>query len=386
MNKLPLSGYRVVEFSQMIMGPCCGLILADLGAEVVKVEPLKGDKTRDLPEMGMGFFPTFNRNKKSVALDIDSEAGHVAARKLIASSDILIENFRPGMMASNGLDYDSLKADNPRLVYCSLKGFLPGPYENRTALDEVVQMMGGLAYLSGLPGRPMRAGASVNDIMGAMFGAIAIFAALQERAATGFGQEVRSGLYENNAFLVAQSIATEALSGKPARPWSETPRPWPVYDLFLTSDEHQVFIGVVSDSQWRSFCRAFGRDDWANDDRFRTNSDRVRHRHEIHTAFSELVRAIPLSECASRLERIGLPFAPVQRPFELLDDPHLQASDGLMDIRASNGQMLRLPGLPISMNGMRLPKRSDPPSVGEHNAEILGALGVKAADGLLAPS
>ncbi|MCM2252272.1 MAG: CoA transferase, partial [Ramlibacter sp.] len=176
--RLPYDGVRVVEFTHMVMGPTCGMVLADLGAEVIKVEPIAGDNTRRLLGSGAGFFPLFNRNKKSIALDLQRPQGREAALRLIATADVVSENFKPGTMSKLGLDYASLAALNERLVYVSLKGFLPGPYDHRTALDEVVQMMGGLAYMTGRPGDPLRAGTSVNDIMGGIFGAIGAMAAL----------------------------------------------------------------------------------------------------------------------------------------------------------------------------------------------------------------
>jgi len=225
---LPLAGIKVVEFSHMVMGPSCGLILADLGADVVKVEPVPaGDNTRRLPGSGAGFFATFNRNKRSLALDLKTPEGIELAKKLIQEADVVTENFRPGGIDALGLGYDALKTTNPSLIYCSLKGFLSGPYEQRAALDEVVQMMGGLAYMTGPPGRPLRAGASVNDIMGGMFAAIGILAALNERTRTGQGQLVKSALFENNMFLVAQHMIQFAVTGKPASPMPNGSPPGP---------------------------------------------------------------------------------------------------------------------------------------------------------------
>ena len=275
MTTQPLAGLRVIEFSQMVMGPCCGLILADLGAEVIKIEPLpRGDRTRYLPGLAAGFFAAFNRNKKSIAVDMKGERGLSLVKRLVASSDIVIENFKPGMMAGFGLDYASLAKLNERLIFCSLKGFLPGPYEHRTALDEMVQMMGGLAFMTGLPGRPMRAGASVNDIMGAMFGVIAIQGAVREREHTGRGQEVQAALFENNVFLMAQAILAEATTGEISEPWSVKERPWPVYDLFTTKDGTQLFFGIIGDGQWKDFCLEFGKPEWLTDPRLQTNKDR----------------------------------------------------------------------------------------------------------------
>src|SRR5512144_2593649 len=160
-SPLPLSGLRVVEFTHMVMGPTCGMILADMGAEVIKIEPIDGDRTRRLLGAGAGFFPMFNRNKKSMAIDLRNPDGVAAARRLAASADVVLENFKPGTMDKYGLDYAGLAPLNPRLIYVTHKGFLPGPYDHRTALDEVVQMMGGLAYMTGRPGDPLRAGTSV---------------------------------------------------------------------------------------------------------------------------------------------------------------------------------------------------------------------------------
>ena len=379
-QSLPLAGIRVVEFSQMVMGPCCGLILADLGAEVIKVEPLpRGDRTRYLPGLAAGFFTAFNRNKKSVAVDMKTEAGMEVVRRLIAESDIMIENFRPGMMAGLGLDHETLSRTNERLIYCSLKGFLPGPYERRTALDEVVQMMGGLAFMTGLPGRPMRAGASVNDIMGAMFGVIGIQAALREREKTGRGQEIQAGLFENNAFLMAQAMLAEAITEEPAQPWGVKERPWPVYDLLETAEGTQLFVGIVGDSQWKDFCQAFGRAEWLDDERLQTNADRSAARPWLLPMIAEIIRSHPLDELTATLERLGLPFAPVRRPGELADDRHLNESGGLIDVELPTGRRAKTPVLPITMNGKRIAPRRDPPKVGADTDAVLQSLGFDAS-------
>ncbi|RYY81962.1 MAG: CoA transferase, partial [Comamonadaceae bacterium] len=233
---LPLAGVRVLEFTHMVMGPTCGMILADLGAEVIKVEPPGGDKTRTLPGLGIGFFRSFNRNKKSVVIDIATEDGRATATELAGQCDIVLENFRPGLMAGFGLDYATLSKKFPRLVYVTHKGFLPGPYENRLALDEVVQMMGGLSYMTGPVGRPLRAGTSVNDIMGGMFGAIGVLAALRERDRTGRGQEIQSALFENCVFLSSQHMQQHAMTGEPPPPMPSRVSAWSVYDVFTLAE------------------------------------------------------------------------------------------------------------------------------------------------------
>ncbi|MBP0110260.1 CaiB/BaiF CoA transferase family protein [Bradyrhizobium vignae] len=372
----PLAGIRVIEFSQMVMGPSCGLILADLGADVIKVEPPKGDRTRTFKGPAAGFFATYSRNKRSIALDTSTAEGQDVARRLIENSDVLIENFRPGLLKRIGLDYESVAAFAPRLIYCSLKGYLPGPYENRLALDEVVQMMGGLAYMTGLPDRPMRAGASVNDVMGGMFGVIAIQAALAERQRTGRGRYIQSALYENNVFLMAQAMMCEVVSGQPSIPYSIKDSPWPVYDLFDTRDGSKLFVTIVGEEQWEAFCRAFDREAWLSDPRFATSNDRVDHRSWLIPEIAKIFEQWDKADLATRLEQLDLPYAPVNKPGDLFEDPHLNRSGGLTDIRLPDGREAKTPLLPISMDGRRLPNRYDPPGIGEHSSEILSEIGM----------
>ncbi len=371
----PLDGVRVVEFSQMVMGPTCGLILADLGADVVKVEPLKGDRTRTFKGPAAGFFGTYCRNKRSLALDTATAEGQRVARRLIEHSDVLVENFRPGLLKRIGLDYESVAAFAPRLIYCSLKGYLPGPYENRLALDEVVQMMGGLAYMTGLPDRPMRAGASVNDIMGGMFGVIAIQAALAERARTGRGRHIQSALYENNVFLMAQAMMYETVTGEPSIPYSVKDSPWPVYDLFDTADGSKLFVTIVGEEQWQAFCRAFEREQWLSDPRFATANGRVDHRAFLVPEIAKIFERWNKAELAARLEQLELPYAPVNKPGDLFDDPHLNASGGLADITLPDERSARTPLLPVSLDGERLQNRRDPPRIGEHTSDVMREIG-----------
>ena len=372
---LPLQGIRVVEFVHVVMGPTCGLVLADLGAEVIKVEPLDGDHTRKLTASGAGFFPTFNRNKKSFAVDLKSKAGRDVVLKLITSADVVTENFRPGAMDRLGFGYDALKERKPDLIYCSLKGFLAGPYEHRAGLDETAQMMGGLAYMTGPRGRPLRAGASVNDIMGGMFAAIAILAAVVERKNTGRGQYVKSALFENCAFLVAQHMTEGFMTGTPVVPMPDRIRAWAVYDTFRTSDGEMVFVGVVTDTQWKVFCEAFGLADLLADPALKTNPQRVEERPRIIPLVTALFAGMTKPELLAKCEELGLPFAPITKPEDLFDDPHLNASGGLTDITLMNGTRTRVPVLPIEMDGRRFGTRLDLPKVGEHTRGVLADLG-----------
>jgi len=368
---LPLVGIRVIEFSHMVMGPTCGMILADLGAEVIKIEPPGGDKTRKMSGVGLGFFRTFNRNKKSVVLDIQTEDGLAAARELIAGCDVMLENFRPGLMGKLGLDYETLSKDHPGLVYVSHKGFLPGPYEKRLALDEVVQMMAGLSYMTGPPGRPLRAGASVNDIMGGMFGAIGVLAALWERQRSGKGQEIQSGLFENCAFLVASHMQQAAMSGETPPPMPARSNPWSVYDVFTLADDQQLFIAAVSDKQWDQLCGVLGRPDLLADPELRTNAQRVAVRPQLLARLGETMKQQRIEELSAKLEQAGLPYAPIARPDQLLDDPHLQASGGLVPIQTEDGGAGKTVLLPMSMNGQRLGVQRPLAAIGEHTDEIL---------------
>jgi crotonobetainyl-CoA:carnitine CoA-transferase CaiB-like acyl-CoA transferase len=371
---LPLEGIRVIEFTHMVMGPACGMVLADLGAEVIKIEPPGGDKTRHLPGLGIGFFRTFNRNKKSVVLDVRSPQGHATALELIGQCDVMIENFRPGLMAKLGLDYPTLSKAFPRLVYASHKGFLPGPYENRLALDEVVQMMGGLSYMTGPRGRPLRAGTSVNDIMGGMFGAIGILAALRERDKTGRGQEIQSALFENCVFLAAQHMQQFLMTGEPPPPMPERVSAWSVYDVFTLAGGEQLFIGAVSDKQFATLCEVLERPDLLRDPALATNAQRVAARPQLLERLGKILEEHRIDELSAKLEAAGLPFAPIVRPEQLVDDPHLKASGGIVPMRTDDGGTTQVVLLPLTMGGRRPAVRRPLAAVGEHTEEVLGAL------------
>jgi crotonobetainyl-CoA:carnitine CoA-transferase CaiB-like acyl-CoA transferase len=381
MSALPLEGVKVVEFSHMVMGPTAGLVLADLGAEVIKIEPVgEGDKTRRLPGSGSGYFPMFNRNKKSLSVDLKSDDGRQLVHKLIAQADVVTENFRVGALDNMGFGYEELSQENPGLIYLSMKGFLSGPYEHRAALDEVVQMMGGLAYMTGPPGKPLRAGTSVNDIMGGMFGAIAVMAALFERTHTGKGRIVRSSLFENNAFLVGQHMAQYGVTGTPAQPMPVRLSAWAVYEVFDTADEEKIFIGVVSDTHWASFCTAFDLPDLAADPGLTTNAQRVAARARLIPVIQHKIASMNRAEAAARCEQAGLPFAPIQRPEDLFNDPHLAVPGAMTPLTLANGTKLPLPALPIEIDGDRLEARLDLPKAGEHSTSIAASLGYSAEE------
>ncbi len=376
----PLKGIKVIEFTHMVMGPTAGVILGDLGADVIKVEPLKGDNTRRLKGSGAGYFPMYNRNKRSIAVDLKRPEGRQVALDLIHSADIVLENFRPGTMANLGLDYDTLQTSHPSLIYCSLKGFLSGPYEHRVALDEVTQMMGGLAYMTGLPDQPMRAGSSVIDITGGMFGVIAILSALHQRKASGKGVHVTSALFETTAFLVGQHMAQQAVSGEAPPPMSVRQSAWAIYDIFDLDSGERVFVGIVSDTLWQRFCAEFALTDWASDNGLATNAGRVTARDSLLADIRTLFAPMSLADLSERLDRAGLPFSPINRPGDLFEDPHLSASDGLVPVHLTEGihagEATELPRLPIEFSQTKSPLHRDIPATGEHNHEILQELGL----------
>lgn len=379
-QRLPLSGIRVVEMTHMVMGPACGLILADLGAEVIKVEPPKGDGTRRLLGAGAGFFRAFNRNKKSIAVEIGESKDMEALLRLIDTADVFLENFKPDRMKNLGLDYETLRQRNPKLIYVSHKGFLSGPYEKRLALDEVVQMMAGLAYMTGPVGRPLRAGSSVNDIMGGMFGAIGVLAALYDRNTTGTGKEIQSGLFENCVLLAAQHMQQYAVTGKPAAPMPARISAWAVYDVFQLADGHQMFIAATGDAQWRTLCHLIGRSDLIEDQRLASNNDRVLARDWLLPTLAETLRAFHPEVLTAAFEAGNVPFAEITRPEELFDDPHLKESGGLAKLQLDDGTTTEVPLLPFTLDGARLQPRMPIASIGEHTREVLESAGCAPGD------
>ncbi len=374
-DELPLRGIKVLELSHMIMGPITGMVLADLGAEVIKVEPIDGDNTRRLKGSGIGYFPVFNRNKQSLAVDLKSEDGQAVVRQLALQADVLLENFRDGGLAQYGLDYASLSADNPRLIYISLKGFLSGPYKQRTALDEVVQMMGGLAYINGAPGDPRRVAPSANDILGGTFGVVGALAALHDRQRSGRGRHVRSGLFENNLLLVAQFVAQYQLTGQAPQPQGgERKPPWGVYDIFDTTDG-RVFVAAVSDAQWRAFAQRFLPPHWGQDERLAKAVGREAARSWLVPGIAEVLKDWNTADLCRALEESQISFGPVRGPHEMVDDRHLREGGALVPTALPGGGRIDAAALPIEFDGKKAGKRSDPPDIGAHTRAVLGQLG-----------
>ncbi len=375
---LPLQGLRVLEFTHAVMGPCCGLMLADMGAEVIHIEPPQGDHTRRLKGFGTGYFWMYNRNKKSLAVDLKTEEGKAIIYKLCATADILVENFGPGTMDRLGFSYEKVKSLNERLIYCSLKGFLSGPYEQRHAMDEVVQMMGGLAYMTGRPGDPLRAGTSIIDITGGMFGFNGILMALYEREKTGKGKFIKAALFETCVFLMGQHMAYASQIDFPVPPMPARVSAWSIYQVFETSDADRIFIGIISEKHWLRFCEIFGWTDWLADPRLAENNGRIDQRDWFIPELENRIRQFSKATIIQKCETAAIPFAPIARPEDLSEDPQLEANHFLLDTQMPNGQNAGLPQFPLEYGDAQIDLRHQPPAIGADTAALLTELGYDA--------
>jgi crotonobetainyl-CoA:carnitine CoA-transferase CaiB-like acyl-CoA transferase len=379
---LPLEGLRVLELGHIIAGPSAGLLLADLGADVIKVERTgDGDSSRALPAGLSALFHFLNRNKRSLAIDLKgSTEGRALFLRLATATDIVIDNFAYGAVESLGLGYDVLSKANPRLIYLAIKGFLPGPSEARPFLDELAQASAGLSFMTGPRGQPTRAGASIVDVGAAAYGIVAVLAALQQRATTGVGQKITSGLYETTVFWVAQWIAQHYATGEPSTPLPEmkqgTRMGWGVYQFFTAADGEEIFIGITSNAHWERFCKEFGLGDLLADERLSDNAKRVAARAWLPACIAGEMRRYPSAELAERLERTRIPFAPLRRPDQLVDEPHLNAAKQFIETPLPGGKIGKLPKLPVKSTAYEFGLRREAPRLGEHTREVLQEFGL----------
>lgn len=372
---LPLEGVRVVEMTHMVMGPTCGMILAQLGAEVIKVEPPAGDKTRSLGGMGVSFFPLFNRGKRSVVLDFSKPDDRDTMHRLLESADVFVENFRDGQLDKQGFGAEELRRKYPDLIVTGLKGFLSGPYDHRPALDEVVQMMSGLAAMTGTRDKPQRVGSSANDIMGGMFGVISILAALyQKRGGSKTGADIRIGLFENCLFLVAQHMVEYEMTGRKPRSMPEREHAWPIYDIFNAAGGDRIFIGVVTEGHWQSFCREFGLQEFAEDPSLRTTTDRIMARDRIIPRVAEVIKGWNVADLSARLDALNICFSPINRPEDLLRDPHVLRPGGLVNNVTADGKPFRVPALPVEWNGHHIGEGLKVPVLGADTDDVRAEL------------
>ena len=375
-DMLPLRSVKVLEFTHAVMGPSCGVILADMGANVIRIEPVTGDPTRRLRGFGIGYYSFYNRNKRCIAIDIKSDKGREILHKLVGQVDVLVENFGPGTMDRIGYGFNQMKKINSQLIYASLKGFLSGPYEKRHAMDEVVQMMGGMAYMTGPPGQPTRAGASIIDISGGMFAVIGILTALYERERSGKGKFIKSALFETCAFLMGQHMAYAALSEDPIPPMPARISAWSVYRIFDTEDDEKLFIGLISDKHWERFCKVFERNDLFGDSRLTTNNDRITEREWLLPDLEKMMLGLTKNEIIERCQEAEIPFAPIATPEDLFDDPQLNQGSGLLETTFPDGTQTKMPRTPIEYGESDFNLKSNPPdTIGQHTQEILSGLG-----------
>ncbi len=385
MSQLPLEGTRVLELGHIVAGPTAGLILADLGADVIKIEdPLRGgDQSRSNPT-GLATFYFLNRNKRSFAVNLKAPEGKELFLKFASAADVVLDNYAPGVLERLGVDYDTVSRINQRIIYCSINGFLKGPYARRPALDEVAQMMGGIAFMTGFPDQPLRIGASVTDISAATYGVIGILCALLQRGQTGRGQRLTSGLFETVVFWVGQHMSNFAMTGEPSVPMPVrkmgTRFRWGVFDLFRAADGKQVFVGITSNRHWETFCAEFEQAELFSHPEMRNNETRTRARDWLLPRVQEIVGRYESKDLMRKLEKADVPYARVNTPADLYDDPYLMGhKNRLLPVEAGH-KSVRLPALPFESEDFEFAVTRQPPGLGEHTKEILQELGISEAE------
>lgn len=383
----PLKGVRVLDLSRILAGPWTSQLLADFGAEVIKVErPVTGDDTRAWgpPYLNGGeaaenresaYFLSANRGKKSITVDISTAKGSAIIRELVATADVFIENYKTGDMARYGLDYESLSRLNPKLVYCSITGFgQTGPYRNRPGYDFVIQAMGGLMSITGEPdsegGRPMKCGVPISDLMTAMYSISAILGALVERAASGTGQYIDMSLLDVQVAWLANQASNYLISGVvPERMGNAHPNLAP-YQTFQAADG-ELIIAVGNDRQFRSLCCVLESEQLADDARFATNTARLAHRRELTHRLGELTRLHPKDSLLVALTAAGVPAAPVRTIPEALADEHVQSRNMLRSLKNAQGLDVPFIANPVKFSRSALEYHLAPPALGEHTLQVL---------------
>tara|TARA_R110002110_G_scaffold82082_8_gene213447 strand:+ start:3174 stop:4391 length:1218 start_codon:yes stop_codon:yes gene_type:complete len=382
----PLSGLRVFDLTRILAGPTCTQMLGDLGADVIKIEiPEKGDDTRkfappylkdergeDTPEAA--YFAAANRNKRSITLDLTTEEGQALARKMIAKSDVLVENFKFGGLAKYGLAYDQLKDEFPSLVYCSITGFgHTGPYAKRPGYDVLIQAMGGFMSVTGDPeGEPQKAGIPIADLMAGMYAAVSINAALRHREITGKGQHIDIGMLDTTtAMLSIQAMNYLATGNNPPRLGNQHPNIVP-YQVFPTADGN-IILACGNDAQFQRFCDFAERPDIAQDPQYATNSARLKNRDAITDLLTPIIQAKPSQHWLEGLEARSVSCGPINTIKQVFDDPQVLARDMKISMphAATGGAEIDIVGSPIKMSETGVTYRHAPPTLGQHTDEVL---------------
>ena len=389
----PLDGVRVLDLSRVLAGPFCGQTLADLGADVIKVErPDAGDDTRAWgppylrDEQGQdttesAYYLSTNRNKRSITLDLSSAEGQAAVRKLASQCDILIENFKVGGLKKYGLDYDSLKDEIPGLIYCSITGFgQNGPYAKRPGYDFMIQGMGGLMSITGerdgMPGAgPQKAGVAVSDVITGLYSTIAILGALQERNRSGLGQHIDMALLDCHIAMLANQPLNYMTSGEAPQRAGNAHQNVAPYQVFETSDGHMI-LAVGNDSQFRNYCKAIEREDLADDARFATNSQRLVHRNELIPQLIEIMRTRKRDDWIDIFEKVGVPCGPIQSIDQVFDHPQVKAREIWKTIPHPVAGSSPTTANPINYSETPIVYRRHAPMLGEHSEEIIREFGL----------
>lgn len=375
----PISDITVVELGHIVAGPFCGMILADLGADVIKVErPATGDMLRDSSELGNSTFDYLNRNKSSVTIDLKSEEGSAVFKRLIDEADVVVENFGPQATDRLGIGYDDLSKDREGLIYCSIKGFTPGPYEEYPALDPIAESLSGLMSVTGREDMPpVRSGTSIADMAAAMYAVIAILGALRHREQTGEGAHLYSGLFESTVSLMGYWLAYTETYGKVPKPLGASHMNWSPYEVFRGIDGTWVFIGPAGQAQWERMCHSLSLDDLLEDPRFETLADRRQHNEELIDILRDRLSGYSSTEIVERLREVDVPVAPVNDIDDVLQDPHLDEIGMLQKIATTegDGDEIRVPRYPIFSDGHEHAPLRSPPALGEQTEAILSELG-----------
>lgn len=386
-----LEGIRVLDLARVLAGPSCAQILADLGADVVKIErPSTGDDTRQWgppwipdaagqPTRDSTYFSSVNRNKRSVAVDLAADAGAALVRRLAGQADVLIENYKVGDLRRRGLDYETLASINPRLVYCSITGFgQTGPLRERPGYDYIFQAVGGLMSMTGRPDRepgggPMKIGASIVDLSTGLYACVAILAALRERDASGQGQYIDMALFDTVAALCSHQAAGFFQTGRvPTRMGTSSAGIMTPYEAFKCADGHLV-VAVGNDSQWRSLCNAIGREDMAIDERFSSPSQRQEHRLVAIAELGRVFAAHTIVELQAKLDSAGVPNGPINDLKQVFDMPQAKHRGIRIDLPRSDGVPVACVANPIHLSDTPAEHRSAAPALGEHTDEVLRA-------------
>ncbi|PHP67632.1 CoA transferase [Zhengella mangrovi] len=386
MADAPLKGIRVIELARILAGPWAGQLLADLGADVIKIEkPGDGDDTRywgppfvtgaDGQNLSAAYYHSANRGKRSVAIDIATPDGAETVRELIASADVLIENFKVGGLKKYGLDHDSVKALNPRLVYCSITGFgQTGPYAPRAGYDFIIQAMAGMMSITGEPGRePQKAGVAISDIFTGLYSVIAIQAALRHAEKTGEGQWIDMALFDTQAGILGNQNLNYLVSGVAPKQMGNAHMNIAPYEVFPVSDGH-VIIAVGNDGQFQRFCKVLGADDLASDPQFLKNPDRVADRDRLRQAIIGYMAAWTKADILAACEANAVPAGPINNIAEMFDDPQIKARHMRFDLPDAAGTEIPQVRAPILLPASPLTYERPSPRLGEHTEEVLAEL------------